>query len=176
MRRAQHSAASLPSFRRAPGRGPHTGYTILRGRTWVTSRWRRGETIPEAIGTVKWLMSNTCCRMLRDGQDTGATESTFFKEVKGAVRLVERKGLHLRANRDVGREPQEVEGILSGAVGDAQQSPLLVEERIVDFRDRGHGDSGDRDSAALPEDPERLKDQPTNRREDDRAVEPARRG
>src|SRR3990172_10933218 len=109
MRRAQHSAASLPSFRRVPGRGPHTGYTILRGCSWVDSQWRCGETIPEAIGTVKRLMSNTCCRMLRDGQDAGATESTFFKEVKRAVRLVEREGLHLEANRDVGRELQKVD-------------------------------------------------------------------
>src|SRR3990172_5404521 len=114
--------------------------------------------------------------MLRDPEDGGATELTFLKEVKGVIRLFEREHLDLCSNRDVGRELQEIEDILSGAVGDAQQSPLLVEERIVDFRDRGHGDSGDRDSAALPEDPERLKDQPTNRREDDRAVEPARRG
>jgi hypothetical protein len=92
--------------------------------------------------------------------------------VKGVICLIERERLDLRSNREVCRQLQQVEDILSRAVGDAHDGPFLVEQAVVKLRDRSHGDAGESDGSAFPEDPERLKDQPSDGREDDRAVEP----
>ena len=111
--------------------------------------------------------------MLWDGQDPGRAELALFEKLKGAIRLFERESLDLCSNRDVGRESQEVYDVLSGAVGDASDSPLLIEQGVVKLRDRAHGDPGDSYRAAFPQDPERLRDQTSSGREDDRAIEPA---
>ncbi len=107
-------------------------------------------------------------------QDTAATELAFLEELEGVICLIERERLDLCSDRDVGRELQEIEDILSGAVRHAPNRPLLVEQAVVKLRDRAHGDPGEGYGASFCEDPERLQDQPADRREYDRAVEAVR--
>lgn len=113
--------------------------------------------------------------ILGDPQDRGAIEAALPEEMEGAVRFVKREGVGLCSNGDVGRELQEIDDVLSGAIRHAADRPLLVKQRIGELRDRSHRDPGNRHSPPLPKHSKRLQDQPTDRREDDRAVETARR-
>ena len=108
-------------------------------------------------------------------QDAGATKPAFLEKLEGVICLIELERLDLRPNGDVGRELQEIDDILSSAVGHTLNGPLLVDQRVVKLWDRAHGDPGEGYGAPFCEDPERFEDQPSDGREYDRAVESARR-
>ena len=86
------------------------------------------------------------------------------------VCLFERKGFDLRSNRDFSRKLEELDDILSRAIRHTEHRSLRVDQGVVELGNRAHGDAGERDGSSFCEHPERLRDQPSGGREDDRAV------
>ena len=57
------------------------------------------------------------------------------------VRLIEGKELHFRVDGDFSSQAQEFAAVLSSIVGHALDGPLLVEQRVLEARDRAHVNS-----------------------------------
>ncbi len=83
----------------------------------------------------------------------------------------EGEGLLLGADGDFDGQGEQFLGIAAGGVGDATHGAFAVDERVIELRDGGHIDTGQRQRATAIERSQRLWHKVASGRKDDRRIE-----